>query len=278
MNKCSITPGNGGLILKTPYEPSLVADLKSRIPASERKFDPNTKSWVVAPTHSSILQQLVMTYFNEFITVPQMQVQARKENRLLEVRYLGTCKLREDGQSTASAWVDGEWKAIFPEDVLRIWFELGPTPTEAPNQAATFYALLGISKSANQDEVRGAFRRMARQWHPDVCKEPNAHEMFIRIKEASDVLIDPGKRARYDAGLVLEASLNRKKPVHTQYHFATGGYRSPLRCGLIMAEGTDTLGRFIVSKILLWEDILRGDRVLVASWPMGAKEPVEEWV
>jgi curved DNA-binding protein CbpA len=118
---------------------------------------------------------------------------------------------------------------------------------------------------------------MVKQWHPDVCKEPNAQEMFIRIKEAYELLSNPLKRARYDAGLALEASL-RDTSFDGWNMAVLSGYRSPLRCGYILAEGFEKLGRFVVQKILDWQDITSERGVLVASWPAGAKEPVWKWV
>lgn len=275
MTSCTITYTSHGLVLKTPYDPGLVAALKANIPATDRKFDPTVKAWVVAPNHGQLLTQLVQTYFGESIQLPRITTQTQKETRLLEVKYLGQCKQRDTGEVTAFGWVNGEWSAIFSEQVLRDWFEAGPAPVQAPDQATTLYAVLGVSKTASVDEIKSAFRKMARQWHPDVCREPNAAEMFIRIKEASDILSDPKRKARYDAGLALEASLDKKRSRHTQYQT---GYRAPLRCGWVMCEGTEVIGRFVVSKILAWEDVVRGNQVLVSSWPMGATEPVEQWV
>ena len=57
------------------------------------------------------------------------------------------------------------------------------------------------------------------------------------------------------------------------------GYRAPLRTGIIHVEGVRKLGIIEASKILSWEDIVDPQgRVLVVSWPVGAKEPVEEWL
>lgn len=276
MNRCSITPGNGGLILRTPYDPSLVAELKVKVPATDRSFDPKQKAWVVAPAHAQTLQALVFAHFNEWVMLPQMTVQAKIETRLLDIKYIGQCKTRDTGETTAFAWMNNSWSVIFPEQVIRDWFEAGPAPVQAPDQAATLYAILGIAQSAGPEDIKNAFRRMARQWHPDVCKEPNAHEMFIRIREASEILSDPKKRSRYDAGLALEASLKHKQD-HSVF-ISSSSYRSPLRCGWIMAEGQEVIGRFLVKKILAWEDIVSGDKVLVTSWPMGANQPVEQWV
>ncbi len=61
-----------------------------------------------------------------------------------------------------------------------------------------YYEVLGVQRNANADEVKKAFRRLARQYHPDVSKEPDAETKFKEMNEAYDVLSDPEKRAMYD--------------------------------------------------------------------------------
>ncbi len=61
-----------------------------------------------------------------------------------------------------------------------------------------YYEVLGIPKSASQDEIKNAFRTLARKYHPDVNKEPDAEEKFKEINEAYGVLSDSEKRAAYD--------------------------------------------------------------------------------
>jgi curved DNA-binding protein len=61
-----------------------------------------------------------------------------------------------------------------------------------------YYRALGVDRSAGQDEIQRAYRRLARRFHPDLNKDPGAEERFKDINEAYEVLSDPKKRARYD--------------------------------------------------------------------------------
>jgi curved DNA-binding protein len=60
------------------------------------------------------------------------------------------------------------------------------------------YQALGVARDASDDDIRRAYRRLARQYHPDVNKEPGAEDRFKEVSEAYDVLRDPEKRAQYD--------------------------------------------------------------------------------
>ena len=286
----SITIEGNTLVYQTPYNPALVAALKLAIPATDRRWDPARKVWVVAPVHRRTLQRLTRDHLGEDISLPQVTIATGElETRILEIRYIGATKDRGDGQPTAFGYTRGphnfqEWGAIFPESVLREWFNAQQRPDETP----TLYATLGIKASATPDEVKSAYRRLARSWHPDVCSEPDAAEQFRRIQHAYEVLKVPATRAKYDAGLALEQSLKSNQPQRQRFNlFAAAAtqpqqpaisYRPPLRCGLIMAEGREVLGRFVVERILAWQDITDTQgRTLVTSWPMGAQAPVENW-
>ncbi len=61
-----------------------------------------------------------------------------------------------------------------------------------------YYEILGVQRSATADDLKSAFRKLARQYHPDVNKAPDAEERFKEINEAYAILSDPDKRAAYD--------------------------------------------------------------------------------
>jgi len=61
-----------------------------------------------------------------------------------------------------------------------------------------YYDVLGVSHDADQDAIRRAYRKLARQYHPDLNSDEDAEERFKELGEAYEVLFDPDKRARYD--------------------------------------------------------------------------------
>jgi curved DNA-binding protein len=64
--------------------------------------------------------------------------------------------------------------------------------------AKDFYEALGVPRNASQNEIRKAYRKLAREYHPDINKDPAAEERFKEVSEANDVLSDPKTRKRYD--------------------------------------------------------------------------------
>jgi len=67
-----------------------------------------------------------------------------------------------------------------------------------PKSDRDYYEILGVSKDASADEIKRAYRKLARQYHPDVNKESGAEQRFKQINEAYQVLSDPNKRSQYD--------------------------------------------------------------------------------
>ncbi|MFM7210792.1 MAG: DnaJ domain-containing protein, partial [Actinomycetota bacterium] len=66
--------------------------------------------------------------------------------------------------------------------------------------ATDYYAMLGVSRDASPDEIKRAYRKLARELHPDVNQDPGSQERFKEVTAAYEVLSDPEKRQMYDLG------------------------------------------------------------------------------
>ena len=66
---------------------------------------------------------------------------------------------------------------------------------------STLYETLGVTPIALQDEVKNAYRKLAREYHPDINPDPKAHDRMAQINVAFEVLSDPVRRMEYDASI-----------------------------------------------------------------------------
>lgn len=87
-----------------------------------------------------------------------------------------------------------------------------------------YYAALGVARDANADDIKKAFRKLARLYHPDVAKDKRtADAKFKEINEANEVLSDPEKRAKYDL-LGTEPPRERSDAGEQDFHFGGTGF------------------------------------------------------
>jgi hypothetical protein len=249
----SVTAESGGLKVNSPYNAEFVSLLKAQIPSTGRKWDPSTKCWYVAQQYSADLKLLIDQCYGCDVVMPNV-IGAAPE--LFEVSfqadYVANCK-----NDAASVHCNGGWNARIPENVLRKWFK--QVDASAP---ATLYGLLGIDQKAKPEDIKKAYKRTARQWHPDICKEENASEMFHEIKKAYDILIDPLSRNKYNAGLMFEA-MSKMTPRQSRY----SSFTPLLRCGQLTVKAKRELGMLIVDEILEWTDIENEfGQIMVSYW------------
>jgi curved DNA-binding protein len=90
-----------------------------------------------------------------------------------------------------------------------------------------YYEIMGVKRDATQDEIKRAYRKLARKYHPDVSKEPDAEQHFKEVGEAYEVLKDPEKRAAYDQlGANWKAGQKFRPPPDwdQRFEFRGGGF------------------------------------------------------
>jgi curved DNA-binding protein len=90
-----------------------------------------------------------------------------------------------------------------------------------------YYQIMGVARDATQEEIKRAYRKLARKYHPDVSNEPDAEARFKEVGEANEVLKDPEKRAAYDQlGAQWKAGQEFRPPPDWDagFEFSGGGY------------------------------------------------------
>jgi curved DNA-binding protein len=90
-----------------------------------------------------------------------------------------------------------------------------------------YYEVMGVKRDATQDEIKRAYRKLARKYHPDVSKQSDAEERFKEVGEAYEVLKDPEKRTAYDqlgANWKAGQDFNAPPDWDAGFEFSGGGY------------------------------------------------------
>ncbi len=305
----SLTQYGQRVVLDTPYSQNFVSDFKNQVPAYQRRYIPAYKKWVFDAEHLDWCKQAMRREFNECqFTQPDQREHITFQTRML-VQYIGRVKDNQIARGWIAnstdygAWLtakydydkyDYEWCVSFTEQTLRQWFEPfthdipipqnQPTPpTQRSSIPTNYYARLGLKPPVGPDQIKVAYRKQARQWHPDLNQDPDASQWMTAINEAYKILNDPNAQRVYDAEQIkLQAAekqgalfaklagAERAKPKesksfdNTQY-----GYAPPLRCGIITAQ-FELKAHLECLSISAWDDDVNSQgQVRVATWKRG---------
>src|SRR5919106_6802121 len=87
-----------------------------------------------------------------------------------------------------------------------------------------YYKVLGVERGASEDDIKKAYRKLARKYHPDVSKEANAKEKFQDVSEAYETLKDPEKKAAYDQLGSYQPGQDFRPPPGWEQQFSQGDF------------------------------------------------------
>ncbi len=123
-----------------------------------------------------------------------------------------------------------------------------------------FYRTLGLTHTADANAIRTAYRALAKRYHPDVSSLPDAHERFVAVTEAYEVLSDPAARARYDRTRASPSPKRSSPAAEAQYARATEARQqaarakaadySRMRYAQFDADVFDTAAGYMLPKML----------------------------
>ena len=123
--------------------------------------------------------------------------------------------------------------------------------------STTYYEVLGVGPNAEAETLRKAYRRLAQKHHPDVSKDPRAHENMARINEAFETLIDPGRRSEYDARLAGDQQPEnepKRKPVVVKLLHRLQGHKTPVYAAAFAPDTGQLVTGGFDNELIWWDE------------------------
>jgi len=265
--------GSGNIRVSMSYDPLAVASLKMIVPASDRKYSGQDKTWTIRAQYLSKVTDMLRSHgygvYDHVQDVGEAEAE-RVARMVLQVNYLGNVRRRRDGSLTASGMNErGEWEYIFPWPVLADWFDIGVTPASTAN----LYDRLAVSPQATAAEIKKAYRQLVRVWHPDVSDHPAAGDAFRALDEAYKTLTDERARKKYEFALSLAGQMDKATPDATMWVPPAN-----CRCGHFTCDVERGLNRLTVIQIHDIDAIVNSaGQEMTAVWSMADNAPVFDW-
>lgn len=180
------------------------------------------------------------------------------EEKEFDVYYVSHPKEREGRAPSSFGMVGEDWPLELPVSVMEAFFTGLPVQEKAEdvpvNVGGGLYAVLRIPQSAGGKDIKSAYRKFARLYHPDVSDLPDAKERFQEINDAYETLSDPLKRDQHDGWLKLMGKETFVSATGTKVSYMAGQFfNPPHRCGVIRVIGDRLGSRWCAKKILSWE-------------------------
>lgn len=255
-----ITKQGNLLLVNSPYNADFVSLLKEKVSANDRKWDGASKVWRVKASYLDTLKSIGELYYDHVEVIHDRAATLKPTRQVILCEYLGRCKSDDFSVAYANCFVNGSWSIRVSEKVLRAYFEgFNESAQPTQKQDSTLYGLLGAKPVSSVDELKRAYLRAAKVWHPDRNSDPDAADMFRKVKLAWDTLSNPAIRAKYDAGLKLMQKQEQPDASWKSANLSTVsdyGYRAPAMCGLVDCEIEQGIKQ-TMSKIYDWKDDTR---------------------
>jgi hypothetical protein len=246
-----------------PYVKGLSSYVKKWIPSRDRRWCPTTKRWFFDKYY---LNDVVygIKQFNLEPNIVDLGGKSGINTQEFLIEYLEESYTRTDG-TFYKLYLKNRYISRVDYYKVRQWWLDNPYNKPAPlsAEASNFYKLLEVNQHCETEEIKKSYRRLAIQFHPDTSSEPDAHEIFVRLNSAYEVLINPIKRKKYDAAIAfarMENGNNSRVSAVSQFT------DPPVKCGRIKGVGKFHLGLFVINTFLKWQDVIKDGKVMASHF------------
>lgn len=246
-----------------PYVKGLNNYVKKWIPSSERRYCPITKRWFFNKFYLNNVANGIKQ-FGLFPVIVDLGGESGNNTQEFVIEYLKITYTKKDG-TFYKLYLRNRHIANLPDYQMKQWWLDNPynKPKPLSAEASNFYKLLEVDQHCKIEEIKESYRQLAMQFHPDTSTELDAHEIFVRLNSAYEVLTNPIKRKKYDAGITYARMINENGSSVTSRSRFT---EPPVKCGRVKAVGKFHLGLFVIDKVLKWQDIIKDGKLMASHF------------